>query len=201
MMKHLAVGAAVLGVASLATANTTVFDNEADFLAAIGDYLLEDFDGYYYGGFTEYTLDLGPENGYSGTISAEGGANSYLWSGDGNMSTNNAQDWLRIDFTGLPTYSTGGWFFASDISGYFMAGRPVVIELSNGFIYDYVPASDTDFRGFVSDVALEWMTIDAPDDASYYWSTMDHYYVGGVIPAPGVLALLGLAGLVRSRRR
>ena len=76
MMKHLAVGAAVLGVASLATAGTTVYENEADFLAAIGDYLLEDFDGYSYGSYTEYTLDIGPQNGYSGTISAEGLVNS-----------------------------------------------------------------------------------------------------------------------------
>ena len=199
MVKHLAVGAAVLGVASLASAGTTVYDNEADFLAAIGDYLLEDFDGYYYGGFTEYTLDIGPMNGYSGTISTDGLVLAPLWSGDGNMSTTNAQDWLRIDFTGLPTLSTGGWFFASDINGYFVAGRQTVIELSNGFIYDFVPVSDTDFRGFVSTEPLDWMTIDCPDDASYYWSTMDHYYIDS--PAPGALALLGLAGLMRRRRR
>ncbi|UCD75312.1 MAG: hypothetical protein JSV91_00025 [Phycisphaerales bacterium] len=199
MMKHLVVGAAVFGVASFATAATTVYDNEADFLAAIGDYLLEDFDGYVYGGFTEYTLDIGPMNGYSGTISAQGGANSYLWSGDGNMSTNDATDALHVDFTGAPTFSVGGWFFASDISGYFVPGRQVIIELSNGFMYDFVPASDTDFRGFVSTDELSWIHIDAPDDASYYWSTMDHFYLDS--PAPGALALLGLAGLMRRRRR
>jgi hypothetical protein len=199
MVKHLAVGATVLGMASLASAGTTVYTNEADFLAAIGDYLLEDFNGFVYGGYTEYTLDIGPMNGYAGTISAAGAVNSFLWSGDGNMSTNDAQDGLRVDFTGLPTYSTGGWFFASDISGYFVANRQVVIELSNGFVYDYVPISDTDFRGFMSTEPLEWMTIDCPDDSSYYWSTMDHFYIDS--PAPGALALLGLAGLMRRRRR
>ncbi|UCD75313.1 MAG: hypothetical protein JSV91_00030 [Phycisphaerales bacterium] len=199
MVRHLAAGAAVLGVASFAGAVTTVYDNEADFLAAIGDYLLEDFDQYTYGEYTEYTLDIGPMNGYAGTISAEGGANSYLWSGYGDMSTNSALDWLRVDFTGLPTYSTGGFFYASDIGGYFVPGRQVVIELSNGFIYDFVPASQTDFRGFLSTDELFWMTIDAPDDASYYWSSMDHFYIDS--PAPGALALLGLAGLMRRRRR
>ena len=199
MMRHLTVGIAVLGVASVAGAATTVYTNEADFLADIGDYLLEDFDGYVYGGFTEYTLDIGPENGYSGTISAQGLVNSYLWSGDGNMSTNNAQDWLHVDFTGDPTYSVGGFFFASDISGYFVPGRQVILELSNGFVYDYVPASDSEFVGFVADAPLDWINIDAPDDASYYWSSMDHFYIDS--PAPGALALLGLAGLMRRRRR
>ena len=194
MMKHLAVGAAVLGVASLATAGTTVYDNEADFLAAIGDYLLEDFDGYVYGGFTEYTLDIGPMNGYSGTISAQGGANSYLWSGDGNMSTNNLNDGLHVDFTGLPTFSTGGWFFSSDMSGFYMPGT-VTVDLSNGFHYEYDPVSDQDFVGFVSTEELEWAYFFSVDS----WVSMDHYYIDS--PAPGALALLGLAGLMRRRRR
>ena len=187
------------GAVTLTAGASVVYENEASFLAAIQPgYYLEDFNGYVYGGYTEYTLDLS-QGGWAYTISAEGVENSFLWSGDGNMSTNNAQDYLRVDFTGDPVTAVGGWFFASDIGGYFVPGRPVVIDLSDGTNYEFVPTSDTDFRGFTTDEPISWMKIDCPDDAAYYWSTMDHFYVG--VPAPGVLALLGLAGLVRSRRR
>jgi hypothetical protein len=193
------------GTITLTAGASVVYEDEPTFLDNIQPgYYLEDFNGYVYGGYTEYTLYL-ENNGWAYTISAEGLVNSFLWSGDGNMSTNNAQDWLRVDFDpdaekGLPT-AVGGWFFASDISGYFVGNRPVVIDLSDGTHYEFVPGSDTDFRGFTTDEAISWMTIDCPDDASYYWSTMDHFYVGAVVPAPGVLALFGLAGLARSRRR
>ncbi|MDY7108781.1 MAG: hypothetical protein SYC29_09105 [Planctomycetota bacterium] len=189
------------GSVTLTVSAGMVYEDEATFLDNIQPaFLLEDFDGYVYGGYTEYTLDIGPMNGFAGTISAEGEANSFLWSGDGNMSTNSALDYLRVDFTGDPVTAVGGWFFASDISGFFVPGRPVVIELSDGTNYEFVPDNDTDFRGFTTDAPIDWIKIDCPDDASYYWSTMDHFYVGAV-PAPGVLALLGLAGLARSRRR
>jgi hypothetical protein len=196
-----AIVALAAGTITLTASAGMVYEDEGTFLDNIlPAFLLEDFDGYVYGGFTEYTLDIGPMNGFAGTISAEGGANSFLWSGDGNMSTENATDYLRVDFTGDPVTAVGGWFFASDISGYFVPNRPVVIDLSDGTHYEFVPTSDTDFRGFTTDEPISWIKIDCPDDASYYWSTMDHFYVGAV-PAPGVLALLGLAGLARSRRR
>jgi hypothetical protein len=194
----LAAGTVTLTAATAGAA--VVYDDEGSFLDAIQPaFLLEDFNGYVYGGYTEYTLDIGPMNGFSATISCEGGANSYLWSGDGNMSTENATDWLRVDFTGDPVTAVGGWFFPSDINGFYQPG-PIVIDLSDGTHYEFDPVSDTDFRGFTTDGPITWMTIDAPDDQLTAWSTMDHFYVGAV-PAPGALALLGLAGLARSRRR
>jgi hypothetical protein len=197
----LAAGTVTLGATTAGAA--VIYEDEPSFLANIqAGYYLEDFNGYVYGGYTEYTLYL-ESNGWAYTISAEGGANSFLWSGDGNMSTNSALDWLRVDFdpdceNGLPT-AVGGWFFPSDISGYYQAG-PIVIDMSDGTHYEFNPASGTDFRGFTTDAPISWMTIEAPDGAVYAWATMDHFYVGAV-PAPGVLALLGLAGLARSRRR
>ena len=186
------------GAITLTAGAAVIYEDEATFLANIqAGYYLEDFNGYVYGGYTEYTLDLS-QDGWAYTISAEGGANSYLWSGDGNMSTNSALDWLRVDFTGDPVTAIGGWFFAGDIGGYYIPGT-VVIEMSDGTHYEFDPVNGTDFRGFTTDEAITWMTIDCPEGAVNAWSTMDHFYVG--VPAPGVLALLGLAGLVRSRRR
>jgi len=200
----LALAAGSVTLAASAAGAAVIYEDEAGFLANIqANYYLEDFNGYVYGGYTEYTLDLS-QNGWAYTISAEGGANSYLWSGDGNMSTNSALDWLRVDFdpaaeNGLPS-AVGGWFFPGDINGYYQTG-PIVIDLSDGTHYEFDPANGTDFRGFTSDVAITSITIDAPEGAANAWSTMDHFYVGSAVPGPGALALLGLAGLAATRRR
>jgi hypothetical protein len=179
---------------------TDVYDNEAGFLAAIGttEYLLEDFTGLP-AGVMDYTYDVGPEFGYSGTISAEGLANSTLWSCGDAVSTDNATDWLRVDFTGDDVYSTAGWFYATDIGCNFIAGSTIVIDLSDGTHYEFVPTSTTDFRGFVTAEPITWMTMDAPDTPVNLWTTMDHYYIDS--PEPGSLALLVLGGLAVIRRR
>jgi hypothetical protein len=207
MMKY---GLAVLlmfGMAATTLGDTTVYEDEDAFLAAIGGgggYLLEDFNGYVYGGYTEWTLQLGPEDGYAGLISTEGDGNSYLWSGDGNMSTESALDWLRVDFNGEnDTYSTGGWFFPGDYFGYWVPGKPTEIAIyfvdTDPFYYTFTPATSTDFRGFVATNVMTHMTIEAPDDASnYYWPTMDHYYIDS--PEPTSLLLLGLGALLIRRR-
>ncbi len=103
-----------------AGAATVVYTTEADFLNAIGSatFMLEDFDGYTYGSFTDPSLTLGPVNGYSCVISAA----QSLYSGDGNMSTNAAADSLDVAFTGDPVYSTGGWFFVGDVGGNYIPG-------------------------------------------------------------------------------
>jgi hypothetical protein len=208
MLKH---GVAVLlmvGMAAMTMGDVTVYEDEADFLVAIqggGGYLLEDFDGYTYGSYTEYTLELGPENGYGGIISAEGAAMSYLWSCDGSMSTENGTDHLRVDFTGPnDTYSTGGWFFPSDYYGYWIPGGAMEITLffldpgTEPFECVFIPASDTDFRGFVATEPMIYMTIEAPDDPNVAWPTMDHYYIDS--PEPASLLLLGLGALLIRRR-
>jgi len=196
----LALAAGSVTLAASAAGAAVIYEDEAGFQANIqAGYYLEDFNGYVYGGYTEYTLDLS-QNGWAYTISAEGGANSYLWSGDGNMSTESALDWLRVDFTGDPVTAVGGWFFAGDIDGYYIPG-PMVIDLSDGTHYEFDPANGQDFRGFTTDTPISWMTIEAPDGAGVAWPTMDHFYVGSAVPGPGALALLGLAGLAATRRR
>lgn len=200
-MRKCIVTMAVLAMCVGSATAATVYQDEGDFLAAIGttEYLLEDFDGYTYGSYTDPTLDLGPEYGYSCTLDANnGGGDPGLWSGDGNMSTNSALNMITATFTGADTYSAGGFFFASEINGLYIPGT-VNIELSDGTFFSYEPAGDTDFVGFVSTEPLTWMTIDALDDLEYSWSTMDHFYVDS--PEPGSLALLMLGALAVVRRR
>ena len=166
-----------LGVSS---ATTVVYDTEADFLAAIGSspFLLEDFDIYTYGSFVELSLDLGPENGFSCVLSAPDGG---LYSGDGNMSTNGSADPILVDFllSPEPVLSTGGHFFASNIGGEYIPGT-VVLELSDGTFETYAPPGPSEFRGFVSDIPILSLSVDALDDIESSWAIVDHLYVGGV---------------------
>jgi hypothetical protein len=193
--------AAGLLLSAGAAANADLFTDEAAFLGAIeGDYYLEEFDGYTYGSYTELTLDLGPVNGYSYTLDANTGAGDPgLWSGDGNMSTNSALNLLTVTFTGDDVTAVGGFFFASEINGFYIPEQ-VTVELSDGQMHVFTPATDTEFIGFTSATPITSLTIDADDTFQNAWSTMDHFYVGAVIPAPGAAALFGLAGLVARRR-
>jgi len=187
-----------------ANAATTLYTSEAAFVADIQpDFYLENFDAYTYGSYTEWTLPLGPVNGYSYTISTGPGAVSYLWSGYGDMSTNNAEDPLVVDFTGKEVTAVGGNFYGSDIDGNWMAAT-VTIDLSDGTQYSYSNTSQGDFRGFIADVPIVSMSIDAPDDevnSVYVWSTMDNFYVGTPEPAAASMLILGGLALIRRRRR
>ena len=182
-----------------------VYTDEGAFLAQVDTFYLEDFDWAFYGGYTELTWDGGPVNGYAYTLScfagADGGSGDFLlWTNDGAMSTNSALDGIRADFTGDPVYAVGGWFYASDFNGFYQPGE-TIIGLADGTSYPFMPGNGTDFRGFVSDIPIAWMTVDAPDGAALAWPAMDPFYVGNLIPAPTTAALFGLAGLTTLRRR
>lgn len=172
----------LLPASRLTSAAITVYTDEAEFLSAMNGaaYLLEDFDSYTYGSFVGPSLDLGPENGYSATLTAP----NFLYSGDGNMSTNSAIESILATLTGSATYAVGGWFFASDIFGVYTTGT-VILTLSDGTtetFETYDPENNMTFRGFISDVPLKSIAIDAPDDPNApKWPTMDHFYVGGVL--------------------
>lgn len=171
--------------------------DEADFLAQLGTHYLEDFDGYTYGSYTEETLDLGPVNGFSYTMSAYGEGAAGLWSGDGNMSTNSALNPLLIEFTGDAVTHIGGYFFASNIGGDYIPGE-VIITLSDGTVETLNPTGPDDFAYFISGSPIASIAIDAVDDPAYAWATVDHLYVG--VPEPASLLLIALGGLALRRR-
>ena len=199
-MKKIVSGIALLAAAGAVQATQTYTDESAFQAAIAPGFYLEDFDGYVYGGFTEETLTLA-DGGWQYTLSAYGDGSAGLWSGDGNMSTNSALNPITVEFD-TPVSAVGGWFFSSDIDGFYIPGT-VELERSDGTFLSFDPPDDIVFRGFTTYPSTPFvsMTIDAIDDAfTNRWPTMDHFYVGDYIPAPSALALLGLGFVARRRR-
>lgn len=201
-MKRIVAPIVVLSLFAGGALATDVYDNEADFLAAIGttEYLLEEFTGV--DGVIYPPYIMGPMNGYYGEASAEGGGSGNLWGCSGSLSTDSALDLIYIDFTGSDNdvYSTGGFFWPTDFGCAWIQGNPMQVELSDGTFVDYVPDSPARFLGFVSDVPLDWIRIEAPDLGGINaWATVDHFYIDS--PEPGSLVLLALGALAAIRRR
>ena len=190
----------ILSATSTTFAATTVFTDESAFLSAIQPgYYLEDFDSFACGSFVGPSLDFGPINGFSYTMSAS----LDLWSGPGNMSTNNAFDPINIAFTGSAVTAVGGNFWPTDIAGGDVVGN-IDLWLSDGTTLTIVNADFSTFRGFVSDgAAFTSMSLSIPGP-TIQWPTVDDFYVGQVIPAPGAILLAsigaGFVGWLRRRR-
>lgn len=188
----------LLGAASMAFGGSVVYETEGDFLAQIAPgFYLEDFDGFGFEG-------QGPSIDFSqGPWSYSISAPNEIFSVPGAMSTNTAYDVMTVDMTGADVYAVGGYFTATDFDGLFVGGSSIDVALSDGTFYSFTPTSATDFVGFVSDTPITSLSITVldPGDGANRWATLDHFYVGGQIPAPGALALLGLAGVARRRRR
>jgi len=191
----------VLSATSTTFAVTTAYFSESAFLSAIGPgYYLEDFDAFTYESYTGGPLGFGPTNGFSYTMSSPGG----LFSGYSNMSTNMESDALNIDFTGSPVTAVGGYFWPTDEDGGDLIG-PISVSLSDGSGVSHVnlpSASSSTFLGFVTDGAAFISMSVSGSGINDWFPTVDHFYVGQQIPAPGALLLGGIgAGLVGWMRR
>lgn len=195
----------VLAAANAASAVTTIYTDESSFLGAIGfDYYLEDFSSFSYGSSQDASLNFGPTNGFSYTVAA---SSSTLYSGPGNMSTNNATAALVFTFTGSPVTAVGGFFWPTDMGGNSLVGR-IDLTLSDGTVLNLTNTDFDTFSGFVTDGPAFTSIVIASEQGgvSYQWPTADHLYVGqampAAVPAPGALGLVVLgAGLLRRLRR
>jgi hypothetical protein len=148
------------------------FDNRTDFLAATAaGYFENPFDDAVPGASPDLTYTQG---GWSYTISAPPGG---LFNDTGLISTNFAADAIIVTFTGDPVTAVGGNFWASDIS-VLPTGTDVVITLSDGTTEQFTSTGPSDFRGFTTAAPITSITIDAPDDLTNAWSTMDNLIVG-----------------------
>lgn len=182
-----------------APGTATVYEEEGQFLNVLcTPYYLDDFNGLAYGSVTTPTWVAPGANGYGYTVSALGGSGN-LYSVPGAHSTDSAAAKLKVTMTGAPVTAIGGLFYGSDINGLFLSAT-VTVELDNGFVYAFSPSSATDFVGFTTTSPIVSLTIDAgPDTPSPIWPTLDHFYVGCMIPEPASLALLAVAALIRRR--
>ncbi len=188
------------GAVMAAPAMADVFTDSASFLAQVQP-------GFYFNNFA--SVGAGPatslnfsSGGFAYTISTGPGSISGLFNNPGLISTDNAQDVIRIDFTSGNVTAVGGNFFSSDINFNAIAAS-VTVALSDGQSVSFNSSNANDFRGFTSNQTITSLTIDAFDvpGGAFAWSTLDNLYVGQAIPAPGAMALLGLGGLAAARRR
>ena len=191
--------AAALSFSSVASAALYVSPNEGIYntlVASIGCTSYTETFGSTPTGFlaSGYSSSTGPVN-WSAT--ATGG----LYVDFGYFSTNNAGQALTFDFSapGLSIQAVGGNFFATDVS-FNVVPAVVVVLLDDGTSYVNLMTLESSFVGFISTgAAISSITLSLPL-ASDLYPTVDRM-VFGVVPAPGAIALLGLAGFVGLRRR
>jgi hypothetical protein len=140
---------------------------------------------------------------YSGSVSGvnwTGSATSGIYAQGGLFSTNNPE---TLDFVFSPgVQGVGGNIFGTDIS-FNVVPCIIQVTLADGSSYVNFATSSTDFVGFYSTgAAIASMSIQttATGSGSVY-ATVDNLYFT-VVPAPGSIALLAVAGLTsRGRRR
>jgi hypothetical protein len=198
---------ALLGVASLANAQTITYTNQSTFLANVAPgYYLENFNSLNNGTFYSAPLNFSG-NGFAYTATATNGLYGAAGNGGSSLSTNVATDPIVFTFTGAPVTAIGGNFFGSDINGNFSAAN-INITLSNGFTTTLTTPSLTAFNGFtVSSGSISTLTVSSVQPQSgFRWPTVDNLIVGTAataVPEPGSIALLvgaGIGGLMIRRR-
>ena len=117
------------------------------------------------------------------------------------LSTNGADE--NLLFTFAPgVRAVGGNFFTRD-SSFNVIPALVGIFFADGSSSIQYVSSTSGFSGFISsDVAITSLQVSVyPAPAGVNFAAIDNLYFGIPVPAPSVLGLLGLAGLVGRRRR
>lgn len=141
----------------------------------------------------------------SWTVFAEGGVDA----GKSFITSTVAGQSLVFDFTGSTSaknglHGIGGNFGFRDESGNFQPGT-ILLTLSSGESIYQTFSSKTDFAGIwltnpavtITGMSLQPMS---GSNLTAYTVSVDNLYFGGV-PAPGALALLGVAGICTAKRR
>ena len=148
-----------------------------------------------YSGFYANGLS-GNAGGIQGTASAPGN----LYADLGYMSTNTAD--ALLTFTLSPSVQgVAGNFFATD-ANFNVIPAIIGVTLADGSSYLGYAATAADFVGFYSTgAAIASISISVAGNlpANTNFATVDNLYFA--VPAPGAIALLGVAGLVSGARK
>ena len=150
---------------------------------------------------------------YSGSYASPltGNAGGVIWSAASSGGLNvvggrlaaGATSPMTISFSGNAVYGVSGNFFATDAASNVVPSL-VLVSLNDGTSYLNLINTDTVFVGFVSTgAAISSISVTAQPLAGgnpTVFPTMDNLGLA-YVPAPGALALVGLAGLVARRRR
>ena len=198
-MKRLMFATMVCAFVVASPAFGDMYTDEASFTAMVKPgYYLNEFSGYNWTPLNS-PQNFGPVNGWTYSISASVGKLWGLPTYGGCLST----EWPDAAMTVTPTggqqvTAIGGLFFGSDWDGN-QQDATIHIVLSNGTVETYTNSSYSDFRGFTSSVPIASLSISIPGmPHDVHWRgpypSMDHLYVGEVVPVPGAV-LLGMIGL------
>ena len=153
----------------------------------------DSYNGFYLNGLT------GNAGGIQWTASAPG----ELYAGSGYMSTNSAEALLTFNLS-PSVQGVAGNFFATDAS-FNIIPAIIGVQLADGSAYVGYAATLADFVGFYSTgaaISSISMSVAGNLPSGTNFSTVDNlYFAVGAVPAPGAVALIGLAALVSRRRR
>ena len=148
------------------------------------------YNGFYLNGLT------GNAGGIQWTASAPG----ELYAGSGYMSTNSAD--ALLTFTLSPSVQgVAGNFFATDAS-FNILPAIIGVQLADGSAYVGNATSLSDFVGFYStgaSISTISITVVGNLPAGTNFATVNNLYFA--VPAPGAVALIGLAGLIGGSRK
>ena len=148
------------------------------------------YNGFYLNGLT------GNAGGIQWTASAPG----ELYAGSGYMSTNTADALLTFNLS-PSVQGVAGNFFATD-ANFNILPAIIGVQLADGSAYVGYAASAADFVGFYSTgAAISSISVSVAGNlpAGTNFATVDNLYFA--VPAPGALALIGVAGIIGGSRK
>ena len=148
------------------------------------------YNGFYLNGLT------GNAGGIQWTASAPG----ELYAGSGFMSTNSPEALLTFNLS-PSVQGVAGNFFATD-ANFNVLPAIIGVQLADGSAYVGYAATAADFVGFYSTgAAISSISVSVAGNlpAGTNFATVDNLYFA--VPAPGAIALLGVAGLVSGARK
>ena len=153
--------------------------------------------------FNSYSGGYGsPLAGSAGGVNWSASSTGGLSVTGGRLGTGTASA-MTISFGGASVYGVSGNFFGTDSVGTVVPSL-VLVTLNDGTSYLNLIDTATVFVGFVSTgAAITSIQVTAqpfPTGSPSVFATVDNLGVA-YVPAPGALALLGLAGLAGRRRR
>lgn len=190
----------VVGPAMVSQAAITQYNSEAAFEPSIGvDYYRNTFSGYSYGdpllgGETSVAFS---GNGYSYTITAP---DDGLYSVANGITANMPTDWLVVTFTGNPVTAVGGLVTSTDILAMPINGSAVQVVVNNGAPVSVPTTTTGQFIGFTSTTPITSIRFRSDVANEGRWAQLENFYVG-VVPEPGLVALLAGASLLLLPRK
>ncbi len=177
-------------------ASVQVFDNAQVFNAGLSDSSLASFDQT----FESYSGPAASFTGGTGDYSWKASTNLGVAAQAGVIQTLSPSGTLKFEFSSGNVYGVGGLFHYVDLTGGYQGGL-MKIKLSDGTSFIRSISSQTTFSGFITTGAsISSLELSHIGSTGVTFSAAESLTIG-YVPAPGAVALLGLAGLASRRRR